>query len=120
LVRVDARAHLGRAGEDAAAALLERSGLRVLDRNFRCSDGELDIVARRGRLLVFCEVKTRRTELWGDPSEAVHFAKRNRLRRLAAEWMRVNRPGDVDVRFDVVSVIVRGARTDVRHLPDAF
>ena len=117
---MDARADLGRAGEDAAAVLLARSGFRVVDRNFRGGAGEIDIVARRGRLLVFCEVKTRRTARWGDPSEAVNYAKRNRLRRLAAEWMRAHRPGDVDVRFDVVSVIVRAGRVQARHVPDAF
>jgi putative endonuclease len=107
-------------GEDAAASVLERSGLRIVDRNFRCADGEIDLVARRGRLLVFCEVKSRRTARWGDPSEAVHHVKQNRLRRLAAAWMTLHRPGDVDVRFDVVSVIVRGERITARHLPDAF
>lgn len=117
---MDQRAHLGRAGEDAAAALLVRSGFRVVDRNFRCRAGEIDLVARRGRLLVFCEVKARRTSRWGDPSEAVNYAKRNRLRRLAAEWMSAHRPGDVDVRFDVVSVIVRDGRVAARHVPDAF
>ena len=117
---MDARAHLGRSGEDAAAAMLVRSGFRVVDRNFRCRAGEIDIVARRGRLLVFCEVKARRSTRWGDPSEAVNYAKRNRLRRLAAEWMSLHRPGDVDVRFDVVSVIVRAGCMQTRHVPDAF
>jgi putative endonuclease len=117
---VDARAKLGRDGEDAAAAVLERSGLRIVDRNFRCAEGEIDLVARRDDLLVFCEVKARRTTRWGDPSEAVGWAKRNRLRRLAAAWMNAHRPGPVDVRFDVVSVIVRGGQVAARHLPDAF
>jgi putative endonuclease len=117
---VDARSDLGRAGEDAAAALLVRSGFRVVDRNFRCPVGEIDIVARRGRLLVFCEVKARRSARWGDPSEAVNYAKQNRLRRLAAAWMSLRRPGDVDVRFDVVSVIVRAGCVQTRHVPDAF
>jgi putative endonuclease len=117
---MNARGELGRRGEDAAADVLARSGLRVVERNFRCSAGEIDIVARKGRLLVFCEVKARRSDAWGDPSEAVHYAKRNRLRRLAAEWMRVHRPGDVDVRFDVVSVIVRAGRVEARHIVDAF
>jgi putative endonuclease len=117
---MDARADLGKAGEDAAAALLARGGFRVVDRNFRCPAGEIDIVARRGRLLAFCEVKARRSTRWGDPSEAVNYAKRSRLRRLAAAWMDVHRPGDVDVRFDVVSVIVRAGRLDARHIPDAF
>jgi putative endonuclease len=100
--------------------MLTRSGLEVLERNFRCRDGEIDIVARRGRLLVFCEVKTRRTDRWGLPSEAVNVVKQARLRRLAAEWMHARRPGAVDVRFDVVSVIVRDGKLVAHHIPDAF
>jgi putative endonuclease len=117
---MNARAQLGRSGEDVAAGMLARSGLDVVDRNFRCSAGEIDIVARQGRLLVFCEVKTRRSDRWGQPVEAVNSVKRNRLRRLAAEWMTAHRPGDVEVRFDVVSVIVRNGKLVAHHIPDAF
>jgi putative endonuclease len=117
---MNARAELGRSGEDVASGLLTRSGFEIVERNFRCSRGEVDIIARRGRLLVFCEVKTRRSSRWGDPSEAVSVAKRNRLRRLAAEWMNDRRPGSVEVRFDVVSVIVRDGRLVAHHIPDAF
>ena len=100
--------------------MLKRSGLAVIERNFRCRDGEIDIVARRGRLLVFCEVKTRRSDRWGLPAEAVNGVKRARLRRLAAEWMRARRPGAVDVRFDVVSVLERDGKLVAHHIPDAF
>jgi putative endonuclease len=100
--------------------MLARAGFEIVDRNWRCGHGEIDIVARRGRLLVFCEVKTRRTPRWGEPSEAVNFEKRNRLRRLAAEWMHARRPGAVEVRFDVVSVIVRAGKVVANHIPDAF
>jgi putative endonuclease len=117
---MDARAVLGRSGEDVAAGILSRSGLEIVDRNFRCSQGEIDIVARQGDMIVFCEVKTRRTNRWGEPSEAVTFAKRNRLHRLAAQWMAVRRPGAVEVRFDVVSVIVRHGKLVAHHIPDAF
>src|SRR5687768_6006497 len=117
---MNARTGLGDVGEDVAERLYRKMGFRVLDRNFRCERGEIDIVARRGPLLVFCEVKTRRTDRWGEPSEAVHHAKQARLRRLAAIWLGRRRPGAVDIRFDVVSVIVRRGRTYVRHIPDAF
>ena len=117
---MDARPVLGRVGEDAAARSLERQGFTILERNWRTTEGELELVARRGDELVFCEVKARRTDWWGDPSEAVVPVKQARLRRLAARWMRQNRPGAVAVRFDVVSVIVRDGKTLVRHIPNAF
>lgn len=117
---MNARAELGRSGEDIASSMLLRGGFEVVERNYRCAHGEIDIVARRGSLLVFCEVKTRRSARWGDPSEAVNGPKRQRLRRLAAEWMRTRRPGAVEVRFDVVSVVVRGGKVVAHHIPDAF
>ncbi len=115
-----ARSRLGRRGEDAACDLYRRLGFQVVERNYRAGRGEIDLVARRGDTIVFCEVKTRRTDEWGVPSEAVDAAKQARLRKLAAAWLAERRPGYVDVRFDVVSVIVRGGRADVTHVPDAF
>lgn len=117
---MDARSALGRRGEDAACELYRRLGYDVIERNYRSGRGEIDVVARRGETLVFCEVKTRRTDEWGVPAEAVAGTKQARLRRLAAAWMAERRPGCVEVRFDVVSVIVRGEQTDVTHVPDAF
>jgi putative endonuclease len=117
---MDGRSALGVAGEDAATRCLEAAGFRVVERNWKVPQGEVDLIARRHDLVVFCEVKTRTTDRWGDPSEAVAPLKRARLRRLAATWMRERRPGPVGVRFDVVSVIVRDGRTEVRHIPDAF
>ncbi|MEA2460812.1 MAG: putative endonuclease [Actinomycetota bacterium] len=117
---MDARPALGRLGEDAAADLYENLGFSVLERNFRCNEGEIDIVAARDRLVVFCEVKTRRTDHWGEPSEAVNYRKQSRLRKLAAVWLRERRAGSVDVRFDVVSVIVADGTTKVTQLTDAF
>ena len=115
-----ARSRLGRRGEDAACDLYRRLGFQVVERNYRAGRGEIDVVARRGDTLVFCEVKTRQSDEWGAPAEAVDYAKQARLRKLAAAWMAERKPGYVDVRFDVVSVIVRGEQTDVTHVPDAF
>jgi len=117
---MDARIDLGRVGEDAAERLYAKDGFRVLDRNYRCSAGEIDLVVRRGGLVVFCEVKARRTDRFGEPSEAVGYAKQARLRRLAGAWLSDRRPGPVDIRFDVVSAIVRHGRISIRHIPDAF
>ena len=82
-------------------------GYQVVARNWRCPTGELDLVARRGRTLVFCEVKTRTSAAFGAPVEAVTPAKQARLRRLAGQWLEsAGRPGPVsDLRFDVASVL---------------
>jgi putative endonuclease len=102
---------LGRCGEDLAAGWYEAHGYEVLARNWRCRAGELDIVARRDRLVVFCEVKARTSEGFGLPAEAVGPVKQGRLRRLAALWFADQagsrggrRPGG-PVRFDVASVL---------------
>jgi putative endonuclease len=117
---MDARTVLGRTGEDLAAGLLSGLGFRIIDRNWRCAAGEIDLIASSGDLLVFCEVKTRATSRWGEPSEAVGYQKQARLRRLAAAWLTQHRPGSVRIRFDVVSIVVRDGDTDLVHLPDAF
>ncbi len=109
--RTDRLRVVGRAGEDAAAAWYESQGYRILDRNWSCRMGELDIVARRGRLYVFSEVKARTSDTFGLPAEAVGALKQARVRRLAALWF-AGASGDGSsrgpggpVRFDVVSVL---------------
>lgn len=77
----------------------------MLDRNWRCSQGELDLVLGAPGLVVFCEVKARATDEFGGPEAAVGAAKQRRVRRVAAAWLAVNRPGAVEVRFDVVAVV---------------
>lgn len=114
------RVALGAFGERLAARHLQERGLEILDRNWRCPDGEIDIVARDKSCLVVCEVKTRRTLDYGHPFEAVTWRKVARLRRLAGWWVaeheeetRLTR----DIRVDVVGVVVPfcGAPT-VEHL----
>src|SRR3954452_14530286 len=99
---------LGARGELIAAALLTAAGLRVLDRNWRCREGEIDLVARDGDALVFCEVKTRRGAGYGHPVEAVTSTKQRRLRTLAQRWLSAHDEHAPDVRFDVVGVLLRG------------
>jgi putative endonuclease len=111
---------LGRSGEDLAAELYRRHRFRVLDRNWRCSLGEIDLVAARGRLIVFCEVKARSSRAWGEPSEAVDARKQARLRRLAGRWLADHSGRYQRVRFDVVSIVTDGDHLDVTHIPDAF
>ena len=97
---------LGAYGERMAARYLREQGLQVLDLNWRCRVGEIDIVARDGGCLVVCEVKTRRTASFGSPIEAVTVSKLARLRRLAGSWLAAHgEQGFDDVRVDVVGVL---------------
>jgi putative endonuclease len=116
-----ARAALGRAGEEAALQVYLRNGFRLVARNWRCPLGELDLVVRRGRLLVFCEVKTRSVHAFGGGYEAVTRAKRRRLRRLAEAFVAAAAVRPAAARFDVASVALqRGAAPDVEIFQDAF
>ena len=117
---MDPRTQLGRTGEDAAADLFRRLGFTVAERNFRCRHGELDLVVQRPGLVVFCEVKTRVTDRFGLPAEAVNHQKQQRLKRLAGIWLNHNPVGASQVRFDVVSVVARGTDLEITHFPDAF
>ena len=112
---------MGRAGEDAAASEYRRRGFSVLARNWRCPAGELDLVATRPPLLVFCEVKTRSGTALGGGYEAVTARKQRKLRQLAEVFMAVNGLSPQTVRFDVASVRSGpGARTSVELYEDAF
>ena len=96
---------VGRYGEQVAVRHLAAAGLVVLDRNWRCALGEIDIVARDGDCLVVCEVKTRRSLEYGHPLEAVTHAKLRRLRRLAAMWVAESGLHPPSLRIDVVAVV---------------
>jgi putative endonuclease len=100
------RRALGAAGEEAAAAWYLARGYTVVARNWRCREGELDLVLRRGTVCVFCEVKSRSSTAFGAPVEAVTAAKQARLRRLAARWLADQPPPrPAQLRFDVASVL---------------
>lgn len=101
----DPRRALGADGEDRAAAWYEAEGYEVVSRNWRCRDGELDLVVRRGRELVFVEVKARTTDRFGIPAEAVTPAKQRRLRGLAARYLADTSTRAGGLRFDVVAIL---------------
>ena len=96
---------LGRHGEDLAAAYLERLGMTIVARNWRCSLGELDVIARDGARLVVCEVKTRSSAQYGAPVEAVTPRKVRRLRRLALRWLDEQQIHVPEIRFDVIGIL---------------
>lgn len=108
---------LGRYGEELAARFLAKQGWTILDRNWRCSTGELDIVAERDRILVICEVKARRSLRFGSPLEAVTPEKLQRLRRLAGAWIAAHPQHRETVRIDVIAVLVDDAgMTQLQHI----
>jgi putative endonuclease len=121
-VAADARRALGAAGEEAVARWYAAAGYDVVDRNWRCREGELDLVLARDRVLVFCEVKTRRTTAFGVPAEAVTVTKQRRLRALAMRWLDAHpRTRARTLRFDVASVLaVRGGEPVIEVIEGAF
>ena len=116
-----AKDELGRRGEDLAAHYLEQRGLVVLSRNWRCRDGELDIVATDTHRVVVCEVKTRTGTSFGDPHDAVTPRKAARIRRATTAWLAAHHVAWCELRFDVIAIVVdTDGRTAVRHYEAAF
>ena len=114
---------LGAKGEELALAWYTSQGYTVLGRNWRCREGELDLVVSRDRCVVFCEVKTRTGTGFGLPAEAVTGEKQRRLRRLATRWLGEQAPskGFAEVRFDVACVTLRNSsEPDLEVIEAAF
>jgi len=107
----------GEAAESLAADFLQRRGLTVLERNYRCRFGEIDLVARSGELLVFVEVRARTSEAFGGAAGSITATKRRRLVAAARHYLATHR-ADRACRFDVV--LVRGAEQQLEWLTDAF
>lgn len=115
------RHELGRAGEEAAVRHLEHSGYKILTRSFRMFRGEIDIVARDGDTLVFVEVKTRTSEDFGLPEDAVTRSKQNQIRKIARGYLIQQNPGDIPCRFDVLAIDRSPDGTWIlRHHQNAF
>jgi len=114
------RRALGQSGEDTAAAWYEEHGYEILERNWRRREGEVDLIARQGRTVAFCEVKTRTSDAFGTGAESVLDAKQRRIRRLASRWLAELTPASgrtrVDLRFDVVCITAG----EVDVIEDAF
>ena len=108
--------NLGGWGEEAAAKYLKKKGYTIVDRNFRCKLGEIDIIALDGAELVFVEVKTRRNQNYGLPCEAIGAEKLRRLKRLALYYTVACRAGQRDTRLDVIEILVREGRAYIHHI----
>jgi putative endonuclease len=115
-----ARLFFGLEGEDLACAELARRGYTIIDRRYRTSHGELDIVARDGEYLVFVEVKARESSSFGDPEEAVTLQKQQRMVWMATDYLVRRGSPEVACRFDVVGISRRTDPPTVTVIPDAF
>ena len=119
------RQELGAKGEGLAREMLEGKGFHIIEKNYRCKVGEIDLICRRENLLVFCEVKSRTSFAFGIPAEAVTNKKIRHIRRVASwylsQGMRLNRLySDFDMRFDVVEVVFVGEQYEINHVENAF
>lgn len=114
------RLALGRWGEEEAARYLRRQGMKILERNLRTPVGEIDLVARHGKVLIFAEVKTRRGTSCGVPQEAVGAAKQRQIIRAAQWYLGEGKGRGLQPRFDVLAVRPLGDGAQVEHIPDAF
>lgn len=114
-------AGVGIRGEELAVSFLERSGLRIIERNYRCKGGEIDIVARDGKTLVFVEVKSRKTLSFGVPQLAITPFKQRQISKAALTWLSRNRLHDTPARFDVIAILLDGDyRHQLEHIKNAF
>ena len=111
---------LGRQGEETAAALLRRAGMRILDRNWRQGRLELDLVCQDGATVVFVEVKTRASRERGGPEGALTQAKRRSLSRAAQAWLAAHGAWDAPCRFDVVCLVAHEGTFSAEHYRHAF
>jgi putative endonuclease len=121
MAATESKKQIGVRGEDLACAELQRRGLQILERNWRCPLGEIDIVAAEtggnGLTLVFCEVKCRSGLGFGHPLEAITFAKMRTLRQLAAIWMRQHHVKASTIRLDAIGVVlIPGNEPSVTHV----
>jgi len=119
------RQELGKKGEALAQEMFEGNGFHVIEQNYRGKAGEIDLICVKGKLLVFCEVKSRTRLAFGLPAEAVTAKKINHIRRVASWYlsqrMRFNRLySDFDMRFDVVEVVFVGEKYEINHIENAF
>jgi len=114
----------GACGEDAACSFLKKNKYKIIDRNYRCAYGEIDIIAKKGEDLVFVEVKTRSSDKFGTPAQAVTYYKKQNIVRTAQFYL-MNNPTDMNIRFDIIEVY--GAfrdgvfsLADINHVESVF
>ena len=116
----DRRKVQGAEGEDLAARFLEHRGMQIVERNYRYERGEIDLIADDGNALVFIEVKSRTSAVFGPPENAVDERKQEQLRMVAEGYLLERRIENRPCRFDVIAIERNGMNATVRHIPNAF
>lgn len=112
---------IGAYGEELATTFLAAKGFRIIDRNYRCKGGEVDIVAGDGRTIVFVEVKTRRSHTFGVPQLAVTPFKQRQIMKAALTWLAQHRSKDAPARFDVIAITLSAnGEPIIEHIENAF
>ena len=110
---------LGQVGEELAAEHLLNSGYDILEKNYSWKKGELDLICKKNKLLVIVEVKTRQTAIFGEPYQAVSRKKQQQIIKVANAFI-TQRNIDLEVRFDVISIVINSHRKNVEHIENAF
>ena len=116
----DGRRHTGESGESIAVKFLKKNGYKIIERNYRCNLGEIDIIARDGRVLAFIEVKARRTDEFGGPKWAVTSRKQRKISMVALKYLKETEQMEKKARFDVVAIRVLPGDPDVEIIKNAF
>jgi putative endonuclease len=114
------RIRTGKQGETLAAAYLEKAGYQIIERNYRCLFGEMDLVARDGRTVVFVEVKSRKSDRFGVPQLSVGLQKQKKLSQIALHYLEEKRFYPCDARFDVIAIRMRPEGHQVELIRNAF
>lgn len=109
----------GKKGEELACRFLTGQGYRIIERNWRCERKEIDIIARKGNLIIFIEVKTRGSVRYGEPEEFISEQKQRYLIHAAESYL-IENDIDLESRFDVISVVISGNKQTVRHIQEAI
>jgi len=115
------RTAIGKKGEALARKYFEEKGFNIVDRNFRCSYGEIDLVLRKDKALRFAEIKFRRTLVYGVPQESVVRRKQRRIRNTALLWLKQRHlPIDSEIHFDVLAISEKTGKITYNYIEDAF
>ena len=119
-MRGSSRIRTGQQGEEIAVAYLKGEGYQIIERNYRCLFGEVDIVAKDRDMIVFVEVKSRKSVLFGDPQTAVSLEKQKKLCRISLKYLEERRIYPCNARFDVVAVKMLPAGNEIELIRNAF
>lgn len=110
----------GRWGEEKAKSYIEEKGFKIIEKNFRISRGEIDLIAEKENTIIFIEVKTRKNSFFGPPQSAVNFKKQNKIKKVAKYFLVNNNYKDYKKRFDVIAIIYNNKNIDIEHYKNSF